>query len=294
MYFKKIIICFIASICMTYGNHKDSNINNDSNLQDKIDKFKQRYNTSINISIERMEKVKDSIQEVYERENKHTLKLEQNSIENLQIGVNDAKNQKEKEVALQKLNNSEYKTQLFLGLQIGSTFTAVLDNINVLPTINLKIGFQNFLGIASKNIGLKIYFDSFLASNVLSSLKNNPFVDFVDSSFSSTNINAEVMYEMPISSFLRFGFGGGFGVGYMTYKDAYWDKLNGFASNISLLFYFSFKDTHKLEIVAKTFFYHYGSYVTRKLDNVVQNPNNLYSSDFTQPINLSIGWVYVF
>ena len=38
----------------------------------------------------------------------------------------------------------------------------------------------------------------------------------------------------------------------------------------------------------------YGSYVTRKLEGVAQNPVDIFSSDFAKPMNLSLGWVYVF
>ncbi len=281
MYFKTLFcICFLYSYMYASNdanNHKDSNKDN-----------------NIKFSIQNMESIHESMQEVYEREAKNTIKPTQDSIENLQIGVSNVTSIKDKKIVKQRIKNNEYKTQLFAGVQIGSTFTAVSNSVNVLPTINLKIGFQNFLGIAKKQVGLKIYFDSFIASNVLSSLKNNPFTDFIDSSFNAVNLNAEVMYEFPISKYFRFGFSGGYGIGYMTYEDKYWDKLNGFASNISLSTYFSFKEVHKFELVLKSFFYHYGSYVTRKLDNVVQNPHSIYSADFTQPINLSIGWIYVF
>lgn len=263
-------------------------------LEYKTDPIEDRHTNTIQQSIQRMQQVKDSINEVYERENINTIEPNQSSLETLQIGINDARNKEDRKHAIDKVEHSEYKTQLFIGIQIGSTFAAVADNVNVLPTINLKLGFQNFLGIASKQVGLKIYLDTFIASNILSSFKNDPYADFIDSSFSATNINAEVMYEIPISHILRFGVGCGFGVGYMTYNDKYWDKLNGFASNVTLLTYLSFYERHKIELGFKTFFYHYGSYVTRKLDGVVQDPSGLYSSDFAKPMNLSLGWVYVF
>ncbi len=266
-------------------------------IQDKADMFnpvEDQHTPTIKHAIERMQHVKDSMQEVYEREQMHTIEPKQAPIETLQIGINDAQNQIERKHALDKIERSEYKTQLFFGMQIGSTFAAVADNVNVLPTLNLKLGFQNFLGIASKQVGLKIYLDAFIASNILSSLKNDPYVDFMHSSFSATNVNAEVMYEIPIAHSVRFGIGGGFGIGYMTYNDKYWDRLDGFASNISLLLYFSIYERHKIELGFKTFFYHYGSYITRKLDGVVQNPSELNSGDFAKPMNLGVGWIYVF
>lgn len=260
----------------------------------ETEKIKSQHKKAIQQSINRMQRVNDSMNEVYERENINTVEPKQSSVETLQIGIDDAKNKLERERAIDKVEHSEYKTQLFFGIQIGSTFAAVADNVNILPTLNLKLGFQNFLGIASKQVGLKIYLDTFIASNILSSFKNDPYADFVDSSFSATNINAEVMYEIPVAKNMRFGVGGGFGVGYMTYHDKYWDKLNGFASNVSLLTYLSFYDKHKIELGFKTFFYHYGNYITRKLDVVVQNPSDIYSSDFAKPMSLSLGWVYVF
>ena len=286
--------------------NKEDSINNTENTNPKetkktenkieyeTDPIEEQHTKSIKQAIERMQKVKDSMNEVYERENINTIKPRQLSVETLQIGINDARNKEERKHAIDKVEHSEYKTQLFIGIQIGSTFAAVADNVNVLPTLNLKLGFQNFLGIASKQVGLKIYLDTFIASNILSSLKNDPYADFIDSSFSATNVNAEVMYEVPISHIMRFGVGCGFGVGYMTYHDKYWDKLNGFASNVSLLTYLSFYDRHKIELGFKTFFYHYGSYITRKLEGVVQDPSGLYSSDFAKPMNLSLGWIYVF
>lgn len=263
-------------------------------VSEDIQEAQKMYGATMKERVEQTSRIQDAMQSVYEREKMNTIEPRQDSIESLRIGISDAKNSAERKHALEQIERSEYKTQLFFGVQLGSTFAAVADNVNVLPTLNLKLGFQNFLGIASKQVGLKIYFDTFLASNILFSLKNDPYADFIDSTFSATNVNAEVMYELPISQSVRFGVGGGFGVGYMTYHDKYWDKLNGFASNVSLLSYFSFHERHKVEMGFKSFFYHYGSYITRKLDGVVQDPSGLRSYDFAIPMNLSIGWIYVF
>ncbi|MDY5185281.1 hypothetical protein [Helicobacter trogontum] len=303
--FSRILLCLIISLNLMYANdakeskvkqdkHKKDSMQLDKDSTDIFDVIEDKHTIKIRHSIERMQHVKDSMREVYERERIYTLEPQNYSVEDLQIGINDAQNKVQREQAKHKLENSEYKTQLFLGVQLGATFAAVADNVNVLPTINLKVGFQNFLGITSKQIGLKIYIDTLIASNILSSLKNDPYADFIASTFNAININAEVMYEFPISNDMKFGIGAGFGIGYMTYNDKYWDKLNGFASNITLLTYISFHEKHKLELGFKTFIYHYGSYITRKLNDVVQNPSNIFSSDFAKPMNLSLGWVYVF
>ena len=275
-------------------NNKKNSTQIDRHNTEYFNEIEYKHNSRIKQSIERMQHVKDSMREVYERENMYTIEPKNYSVKELQIGISDAQNKIQKKQATNKQESSEYKTQLFFGIQLGAIFAAVADNVNILPTINLKVGFQNFLGITSKQIGLQIYLDTFIASNILSSLKNDPYADFVASTFNATNINAEIMYELPISHSMKFGFGAGYGVGYMSYNDKYWDKLNGFASNISLLTYISFFDKHKLELGFKAFIYHYGSYVTRKLGGVVQEPNNIFSSDFAKPMNLSLGWVYVF
>lgn len=308
MHFRNIIYISIflnlmqASATQNNDNslQKEIKIIESKNNQDKdelkniIDPIQRQHTKTIQQQIERMQKVQDSMQQTYKRENIDTIKPKHEKIETLQIGIDDAKNKKEIKDSIEKIEYRKNATQLFFGMQIGSTFAAVADNVNILPTINLKLGFQNFLGIASRQVGLKIYFDAFVASNILSSFKNDPYADFIDSSFSATNFNAEVMYEISIQSSLRFGVGCGFGIGYMTYHDKYWDKLNGFASNLSLITYLSFYDRHKIELGFKTFFYHYGSYITRKLDNVVQDPSLLYSSNFAKPISLGLGWIYVF
>ncbi|RDU66357.1 hypothetical protein CQA53_03815 [Helicobacter didelphidarum] len=263
--------------------------------QEKLlqEKLQETYQKSFNTQLQRRENITKDMNYVYEREQKHTIKPEKLSIESLQEGINNAQTETQKELAKNKILQSEYKSHFFLGLQLGVTFTSVANNIHSLPTINLKLGFQNFLGIASKQIGLKIYADTFVASNILSSLKNDPFADFVDTTFSATNINAEAIFEAPVAKFLRIGGGIGFGIGYMTYHDNYWDELNGFASNVSLLAYLSIKERHKVELGFKTFFYHYGSYITRKL-SVVETPNTILSAEFARPMSLNIGWTYVF
>ncbi len=304
MFFRIFLSLFLLSSLIYADDIKESEVAQDKHAEDSMrldedhadmfDEVEDKHNERIKQSIDRMQHVKDSIREVYEREKIYTLEPQNYSIEDLQIGISDAQNKAEREQARKKLESSEYKTQLFFGVQLGTTIAAVADNINVLPTLNLKVGFQNFLGISSKQVGLKIYLDTLVASNILSSLKNDPYADFIASTFSATNVNAEVMYEIPISKDMKFGVGTGFGVGYMTYSDKYWDKLNGFASNVALLTYISFYEKHKFELSFKTFIYHYGSYVTRKLEGVAQNPVDIFSSDFAKPMNLSLGWVYVF
>lgn len=265
----------------------------DNGKQPLTDDEATKFMKSLQTNIQRQQNAYRDMDYVYEREQKHTVQQEKLSRESLQEGIHDVRNVSEKEEAVDKVKHTEYKSHLFLGLHIGTTFTAVSNNVKVLPTLNLKMGFQNFLGIASKHIGLKIYADSVIASNIFESLNINSLIDFVDTTFTATNINAEVIFEMPISRHLRIGMGGGFGIGYMTYHDIYWDRLNGFASNLQLLAYISWKEKHSFEIGYKTFFYHYGSYVTRTL-NVVNTPHSILSSDFARPMSLSIGWTYVF
>lgn len=231
---------------------------------------------------------------VHEREKMNTIMPKKLDSKTLQEGAMSAKTDKEIEAAHKKAEFDEFKTHLFLGIHGGITHTSVADNTHILPTANLKVGFQNFFSALSKQLGVRVYADLFVASNIFLGLENNPLVDFIDTTFIASNANIQAVYEVNISRHLRFGLGAGFGIGYMSYHDEYWDRLNGFASNIGVITYFSINNRHKIEFGYKVFFYAYGDYITRKLTDIVDKPYNILSSDFAKPMSLSAGWVYVF
>lgn len=272
----------------------DSNIEskNEDEAQD-ITQMRQQ-NQKMEIYLKRRNDAIKDMNYVHERELMHTIKPEKLDSKTLQEGASSAKTQKEVESAHQKANFDDFKTHLFLGLHGGVTFSAVASNTHALPTINIKVGFQNFFGASAMQLGVRVYADNYVASNILLSLQNDPLTDFIDTTFTATNMNAELVFEVNVSKRIRFGLGAGFGVGYMTYHDEFWDTLNGFATNAGVITYLTLNNRNKIELGYKLFFYSYGDYITRKLENVVEKPYNLLNSDFAKPMVLSAGWVYVF
>lgn len=270
----------------------ESNELNDGSTKD-ITEIRQK-NQKMDIYLQRRENALKDMNYVHERELMHTIKPEKLDSKTLQEGALSAKTQKQVQEAHDKADFDNFKTHLFLGLHGGITFSAVASNVHTLPTINIKVGFQNFFGSLARQYGVRVYADTNVASNILLSLKNDPLADFIDTTFTATNVNAELVFEVNISKRIRFGIGAGFGVGYMTYHDEFWDSLNGFASNAGVITYLTLNNRNKIELGYKLFFYSYGDYVTRKLENVVDKPYNLLNSDFAKPMVLSAGWVYVF
>lgn len=295
MFFNRILLVLLCVLVFCSGQDS-KNIESKKNIESNEYFNEEFYQEKQNMQIyeKRRENAIKDMQYVQERELKHTIKKEKLDKNTLQKGINNAHTKKQEELAAQKVKIGEYNSNLYFGIQVGATFTSVADNTHILPTINIKFGYQDFLGISSRQFGLKIYGDAFIGSNILESFKNDPLLDFVDTTFSATNINAAVIFEVNVSKRIRFGLGAGFGIGYMTYHDAYWDILNGFSSNVSFETYLSFGNRNKIELAYKNFFYHYGNYVTRKLENVVNTPYNILSADFAKPMSLSIGWSYVF
>lgn len=228
---------------------------------------------------------------IYEREQKNTQTPQKLSREELQRGFNNAKTQEEIDNSNNIVIRKAYKSHLYLAIQAGVTFSAVDSNINSLPTLSVNVGYQNFLGILSHQLGFRIFVDSLIATNALKSLKTSAFDDFVDTTFSFVGVGTALLYEVPINGRWNYGISAGYGIGYMTYEDLFWDSLNGFSTNISLTNYFSYKERYKIELGFKTFFYHYGIYVQRKLGNIT---TLIESSNFARPVSIVMGFHYVF
>ena len=228
---------------------------------------------------------------VLEREKKNTVRPDKQAKEILQIGLDKASTKDQQELSKEILKSKHDKSHLYLGISAGITFSAVADNKHVLPTITGRIGYQNFLGISSQHIGFRITVDSFIASNIALGISATAFDDFIDTTFSFNGVSAEIVYEVPLSLRWRYAVSGGYGLGYMTYHDEYWDRMNGFSSNVLISSYLSWRDKHKIELGFRTFFYHYGSYIQRRLGSIT---SLIQSSNFATPISLVLGWNYVF
>lgn len=187
------------------------------------------------------------------------------------------------------LHTSIDKSQVFVSPSIGITYINSRESF-MLPTMDIKMGYQDFLGAYNNNFGLRIYSDILIASNILNSISRSPLdEEFIDSSLSIFSVNTDFSYEISINSMMRFGLGSGFGFGFISYSDEYWDILRGFSSNAIAYIYFLFNSAHKLDVGLRVFFYGLGKYVTRKID-----AQSLIESNFINPTSVMIGYSYVF
>ncbi|RDU71971.1 hypothetical protein CQA66_05785 [Helicobacter aurati] len=228
---------------------------------------------------------------IYQREQKNTIQPQKQSRESLQEGFDDAQDSTQQEISNETLSRKKYKSHLYLGVNGGVTFTAVTNNIQSLPTLSGNVGYQNFLGISTQQLGFRISANSLIASNIFESINVNAFEDFIDTTFSFIGVNAEIVYEVPIAKLWNYGITAGYGFGYMTYHDTFWDMLNGFSTSILASTYVSWREKHKIELSFRTFFYHYGTYIQRKLGNIT---TLIESENFARPITIMLGWNYVF
>lgn len=265
MFFRNVYIAMLA-FCLCWGDERERKEEEKNNM-----KAHAKY--------------------IYEREQKNTQKPQKLSREDLQKGFDDAKTQEDIDNSSNAVVRRIYKSHLYGAIQTGVTFSAVDNNIKSLPTLSINVGYQNFLGVLSNQLGFRIFVDSLIATNILESLKTNSFDDFIDTTFSFVGLGVALLYEVPISGRWNYGISAGYGIGYMTYKDLFWDSLNGFSTNISLTNYFSYKEKYKIELGFKTFFYHYGTYIQRKLGNIT---TLIESNNFARPICITIGVHYVF
>lgn len=197
-------------------------------------------------------------------------------------------NKKPQKDLISILNKSIDKSQVFISPSIGATYIKSYRPY-ILPTLNVKIGYQDFIGAYNNDFGLRIYSDILIASNILESIQRNPLdEEFIESSLSIFSINIDSSYELNLSNSVRFGAGFGFGFGFMSYSDEYWDTLRGFSANALLNSYLLFNQSHKIDLGLRVFFYGLGKYITRHVDPLASHNN------FINPINIMVGYSYVF
>ncbi|PAF49337.1 hypothetical protein BKH43_06710 [Helicobacter sp. 13S00401-1] len=183
------------------------------------------------------------------------------------------------------------KTQVFIGILTGVTLTSVRDNKHTLPNINIKLGYQNFLGAYGNYFGIRVYVDNLYASNLLSRFFELPNLDgFVDTSLNLASINVDLMADIPLSKYVKGGLSAGYGIGYMQYSDEYWDSLKGLSANVNLEASLLLFDRHRISFRIGKIFYYYGSFVTRRLSVT----SDFRQADFASPLNIDLGYSYAF